>query len=80
MAYALILIEKPADTKTWSNWLSLVEHSKEIEKGVQRLPGCAWLIDLNDGLPTLCKMVQECLAHKLLYRVSFSDNAPTFIS
>lgn len=80
MTHALIMIEKPRDTSQWSNLLSLHEQSKTLPKGTKRLPGCAWLIALDSGLPFLSELVRECVSGKHPYEVAFFDEAPRFIS
>jgi hypothetical protein len=80
MTYAVILVEKPKDTRSWSNLLSLFENSDKMPQGATRLPGCAWQIDLESAMPFLGTIVHECIGGKLRYAVAYFEQEPRFTS
>ena len=65
MPFALLLIEKPL----------LVS----VPTGVKKLPGNAWLIDLEQATPFLGKITKECVGAQIPHSVAYFAETPIFL-
>ena len=77
MTYALIIVEKPE--RGWPDSMSLALHKPPDGKGFERMNESAWLIPLDKYLLFLVGVVQICHTEKLVHRVAFFDQKPSFV-
>lgn len=78
MTYALILAEKPANG--WPESMFHAIHKMPAAENFEILIEGSWLVNLDTHLIFLSGVIEICRKAKVVHRVAFFEQKPSFVS
>jgi len=83
--YAFVLAEMPAypsvddPSRTWQGFLESLRTRQHLSETIKSIPGSAWLIPLNTGMPFLVFLFDQAKGYKIPLNILFLDEPPDWI-